>query len=343
MAQIKEPVPLKLLKNFQKKYKHIFDAIDTVRAKKGKEPGFDWNDACYIPIGTIMSLMYEKYSNEMVLNASVLAALTPWQKTKGIYRFDKDLYHEILGMDLSQMALPTEILLRLTEWCLYIETPSFKLNDVLMHGFFVHIEQDIATGSQELRFIRVLENLDTYPLAMHIGNWTIEEGVQRAFEKAKKNAFEYTNMDVFEVLKNLDENIASEIIITKKLLSLVLYLCSESAEYAREKPIRPAPVRTKLGYRIPVAEQHKQWEIGVRIGATIRMARQQQDSGYETYSETGRTVRPHIRKAHWHGYWSGSRAEDKKEERKFSVKWIPPVFVKPDVGDLPAVIKKVKK
>ncbi|MGD9700763.1 AcrVA2 family anti-CRISPR protein [Acinetobacter sp.] len=341
MSQIKEPVPLKLLKNFSKKYKHIFDAIDTVRAKKGKEPGFDWNDACYIPIGTIMNLMYEKYSNEMVLNASVLAALAAWQKTKGIYRFDETLIEEMLDMDSSDMKIPTEVLLRLPQWCLYIETPFYKINGVQMDGFFVHIEHDVNKGDVELRFIRATNN-HLYPLVMHIGDWTIEEGVQRAFAKAKENALTHTNMDVFQVLKDLGEVIDDEIKMTKQLVSLVLYLCSDSADYTRDKPIMPAPIKTKMGLHLPSAEKAKIWDVGVRTGSIIRLSRQQSGSG-ETYAETGRSVRPHVRKAHWHGYWTGPRAEDKKQDRKYSVKWIPPVFVKADTGELPAVIRKIKK
>lgn len=339
MTQIKEPTPVKILKNYTKKYKREFAVIDVARQKKGKD--LDWDDHCFIPIGGCMAIMSMSYSNDSALDASVLACLAAWQKTKGIYRFDDDLASEILDMDLSDMTIPTDVLLRLPQWCLYIETPFYKINGVQMDGFFVHIEHDVNRGDLELRFIRVTNN-HLYPMVVHIGEWTIEDGVRKAFEIAKKNAALHTDMNVFQMLGDIDEGMADEIRMAKQMISFVLYLCSESADYTRDRPIMPSPVKTKMGFKIPPAEQHKVWDVGVRVGSVMRLSRQQSGSG-ETYSETGRSVRPHVRRAHWHGYWTGSRAEDKKEERKYSVKWIPPVFVKADMGDLPVVIRKVKK
>lgn len=341
MSQEKEPLPVRLLKKYQKNHKQVFSIIDNVRLQKGKTDSFDWLDFCYIPIATTMIIMDQDYSNEFALEASVITCLAAWQKTKGIYRFDETLIEEMLDMDSSDMKIPTEVLLRLPQWCLYIETPFYKINGVQMDGFFVHIEHDVNKGDVELRFIRATNN-HLYPLVMHIGDWTIEEGVQRAFAKAKENALTHTNMDVFQVLKDLGEVIDDEIKMTKQMVSLVLYLCSDSADYTRDKPIMPAPIKTKMGLQLPSAEKAKIWDVGVRTGSIIRLSRQQSGSG-ETYAETGRSVRPHVRKAHWHGYWTGPRAEDKKQDRKYSVKWIPPVFVKADTGELPAVIRKIKK
>ena len=41
--------------------------------------------------------------------------------------------------------------------------------------------------------------------------------------------------------------------------------------------------------------------------------------------DTGRTVRPHLRRAHWHTYWTGARSEPSPE-----VRWIHPVTVHGD-------------
>lgn len=42
------------------------------------------------------------------------------------------------------------------------------------------------------------------------------------------------------------------------------------------------------------------------------------------YRGTDKKQTPHIRKAHWHGYWKGSKKENTQE---FFYKWIPPVVV----------------
>ncbi|MCR3693455.1 hypothetical protein M8449_26645, partial [Citrobacter freundii] len=40
---------------------------------------------------------------------------------------------------------------------------------------------------------------------------------------------------------------------------------------------------------------------------------------------TGRQVRVHLRRGHWHGFWSGKR--DEPEARKFSYHWLPPQII----------------
>ena len=50
--------------------------------------------------------------------------------------------------------------------------------------------------------------------------------------------------------------------------------------------------------------------------------------------------RPHVRRAHWHGFWSGPRESD---ARKLSLKWLPPIQDNLDLGDdLPAVVRPVR-
>lgn len=55
--------------------------------------------------------------------ARSLALLAGWRHTKGIYRFDPDVYQELINTPLDR-ALPSERLLRLPEWCVAIETPG---------------------------------------------------------------------------------------------------------------------------------------------------------------------------------------------------------------------------
>ena len=57
----------------------------------------------------------------------------------------------------------------------------------------------------------------------------------------------------------------------------------------------------------------------------------------ESKQETTYSVRPHIRKAHWHLYWTGPGKSIPK------TKWILPIFVKGGSADIPTVIRPVKK
>lgn len=47
-------------------------------------------------------------------------------------------------------------------------------------------------------------------------------------------------------------------------------------------------------------------------------------------------MRPHIRRAHWHSYWTGKK--DVQEERKLIVNWVAPTMV----GDSDNVIPTIR-
>jgi len=65
--------------------------------------------------------------------------------------------------------------------------------------------------------------------------------------------------------------------------------------------------------------------VGFVIGKSFEM---QLVSGAEyqksTATGTGRTVRPHVRRAHWHHYWVG------EGRTRLEVRWIEPTFVLPE-------------
>ena len=65
--------------------------------------------------------------------------------------------------------------------------------------------------------------------------------------------------------------------------------------------------------------------MGFVIGKSFEM---QLVSGAEyqksTAAGTGRTVRPHVRRTHWHHYWVG------EGRTRLEVRWIEPTFVLPE-------------
>ena len=80
-------------------------------------------------------------------------------------------------------------------------------------------------------------------------------------------------------------------------------------------------------------------EVGSYIGGVIRMGRkaaQGSDVVESGTSGSGASKRPHMRRAHWHLYWSG---EGRKVPR---VKWISPIFVHGEGHEPPTVIHPVR-
>lgn len=67
------------------------------------------------------------------------------------------------------------------------------------------------------------------------------------------------------------------------------------------------------------------FEVGMRMGATIRAAEKR--SSAAASAGTGTAKCPHARRGHRHHYWAGL-----KEDRKLILKWTAPMFVHPEGG-----------
>ncbi|WP_274916823.1 hypothetical protein [Streptomyces sp. WZ-12] len=96
----------------------------------------------------------------------------------------------------------------------------------------------------------------------------------------------------------------------------LLYVCSDKADSQRRPVGRKPP---KKGQRPPRPLQLHQ--VGWRIGPTIKATREMIENDRRSQSGAGRTVTPHIRKAHLHTFKHGPGRTLSK------VKWLPPIFV----------------
>ena len=72
---------------------------------------------------------------------------------------------------------------------------------------------------------------------------------------------------------------------------------------------------------------------GMRVGAAIRKGYAAEKKERETLGSHASKA-PHVRRAHWHHYWTGARDS---AERALVLKWIPPVFVGGSVSDIVTV------
>jgi len=97
------------------------------------------------------------------------------------------------------------------------------------------------------------------------------------------------------------------------------------------QPVAPEITKTKSGPRLFPPNQPITWDVGLRMGAALRIA---QRAHLNNPLGGGIRVRPHVRRAHWHGYWHGPR----EGGRNFKLKWLPPVAVKVDSEDALAVL-----
>lgn len=323
------------LASYAQKYPLAWRQFDDFRDAKGTELP-SWPDWCWCPLAGAYAIITRGSStiptpNDMA-DVGPLGALAAWRITQGIYRFDSDLFQALWETPLED-KLPVDVLYQLPEWCIYIEHPKPQ-GDLL--GWFVHLEHDISTGRPELRL--VLDREQLIPVVIHLTHDTLDDCVMGAVQEAQRQA-SLANIMPSSIPLNIVAPLAQHL---APMVSVLLYLCSLAADIAdlrgkRDKPGNPVPRPIKKGKAMRAfPNPQTTWLVGHRIGASLRLARPKEKG--EPQGGTHASPRPHIRRAHWHAYWTGPRKEPSK--RKLILKWLPPTPV--GTGDLVPTIRPVE-
>ena len=248
--------------------------------------------------------------------------------TQGIYRVDPDLYPLLIDTSLGA-DLPVEPLRRLPEWCVYVETQGIPVAGHNCVGAFCRVDPG-SGGSEWLKI-----GLDTDTGGFLPVDLPLRGTLQSCMDEAVASG------------ALCEQDARTCIQACAPIINLLLYVC-ECADIsgAHGRPANPAPVRTRRGgVKLFPASSPKMWDVGVRMGAALRAA-YAATAGAQG-GHTGASVRGHIRRAHWHGFYSGPKktpdgAVIPADKRRFGLRWMPPIAVNlPDVDGLPATIRRV--
>ena len=119
-------------------------------------------------------------------------------------------------------------------------------------------------------------------------------------------------------------------------INAIQYLCASNAEIHEVKVSKKSkPVVEIGGKKTPVSIRVS--NVGYRIGE--RFEQMYSDDGDVTSSKPGLKgvkKRPHIRRAHWHHYWTGPGRS------VLEVKWLEPIFVMGTEEEIDTVVHDVK-
>ncbi|PKM47003.1 MAG: hypothetical protein CVV05_00880 [Gammaproteobacteria bacterium HGW-Gammaproteobacteria-1] len=318
-----------------KLYPGAWRVLDGMRQERGKSLP-DWSEWCYLPLAASYAVVSGGGDNRvpphLAGDVGRLGALAAWRPTQGIYRFDPTLYAALTDTPLSG-DLPCEVLHHLPEWCVYIETPGYEWMGSELYGFYAHLECDPEANREELRLLMDSEAA-LAPIPIHLGPWPLAEAVARAIDVSRTYGAALG-------LPVPDGIAAATSEAISPLLSLLLYLCADESEIGdgQARPTMPRPKRTKQGWRLFPADKPAQWDVGVRLGAALRRAYHQQETGRQDIDpQTGRMrPRAHVRCAHWHTYRHG-------EGRTLTrLRWLPPIPVNIDDPDaMPSTVRPTK-
>lgn len=283
---------------------------------------------CYLPVSAWLAVVEGRHGEmtpqnapALITDATALAALAAWRYTQGVYRFNPAVYSALLQTPPAG-DLPCDVLLRLPEWCVYVETPggipgAFEG----ICGMFIHLDHGDDAETPDFRVVLDFGNRLGQPINMAVGPWSVADGIERTRAAiVAEHPHAAADLDV--------DFITQATVTANAAVSLALYLCADEPEIdgyiPGNKPHYPTPARTKRGWQLFPPDKPRIWRIGEQTGEAIASV-----TGHEQDSERS-GPRPHIRRAHWHGFWSGPikpREGVELPPRRFGYKWIPPLAV----------------
>jgi hypothetical protein len=110
-------------------------------------------------------------------------------------------------------------------------------------------------------------------------------------------------------------------------LNMLLYLCSDDPEIEGVVPGQVKRAKNEMGVS---PHDVQAWDVGMRIGSQLRKGEDHMAGEASEGGVNGSKMRPHLRGAHWHGYWYGPRAAS---ERAYKVRWVAPTMVNAESSD----------
>lgn len=233
-----------------------------------------------------------------------LAACLNWYPTQDVIQFEPSVYEELCSNVPSIRFLPWEILCCLPAYGVWVVTPNLVVEGAEIFGFFAYYDFSFEEGSVELKVVPVSKSRgDEVILA-----FPLHEGA-------------YISNDV-------------DVKSARTIINLLLYICSHGVNPAvagatatGQPTVQYAkPKKTKKGWKFFPPSKPAVHTLGKSCPIYQDIMRNIREKEAAVVAETtdGRTVTPHVRRAHWHRFWTGS---EKSGNRKLVSKWVAPCVV----------------
>lgn len=344
--------PTRYLRMILDEFPTLPQDVDHIRSQRGTTVPI-WPAWCWLPQAGASAIVTRgaRFTDlDQTTQATMVCALANWRMGQGVYAFDETLFAALWETPLTG-ELPTELLYHLPEYCCYVPCarPRPFEDAMALQGFFVYLEWDFARQMAELCLlcdVDIPEDPGCCLLAFSIplDGGTLEQALAASQQHALTQLDRASQLASPEELARVGRVVrdptlpARHAALLTPLVSLTLYLCSTAAEMrdtrgTAARPTKPVPVKTKRGLRTFPASQPTTWEVGWRLGAALRAAMTREEVAHDAARGSG--VRPHLRRAHWHLYWTG------KGRTTPRVRWLHPMLVGGAAEDLVATVRAV--
>ena len=330
-------------KKILSRYPNAIQLADTFRRDRARF-GEDYPDWCDLPAplatiiitGTTDERAMIRILEQQPKHSQIdLTAALIWIRGKMIYRYDDTLADALASQPLDG-KIPPEALHYLPYPCVYVER-KMLVGDFETIGFFAWLDIE-ETKILRLHFLQT--NGESLPIPIPITGGTIDDSILE-FVKLSSERYGDTSRPRYDANDLLDSPFPK---LISECVNLLLYLCSEKPDIPDDTELRTKRSRDTYGN----PKRAAQWDVGTRIGAALRKATEQEkakepsageeDTANATSKKPHSSPRPHMRRAHWHSFWTGKRDS---ADRKLVLRWLPPITVNIDDVDLPSVINPV--
>ena len=119
----------------------------------------------------------------------------------------------------------------------------------------------------------------------------------------------------------------------EKILGTLMYISSKEAD------VRTVYVPQKNQTRKSRQTDCTVHDVGFRVAPQLGEVRRvyEHEAKGQDGGKTGRHVAPHVRRGHWHGYWTGPR----ENPTGLEIKWVAPTIVNGSRGELEGTVHEV--
>jgi hypothetical protein len=268
---------------------------------------------------------------KMQNNYASAVTLAAWRLTKGLYEFDPLLIDAL--QDTEDTTVPTDLFARVPEHCVYIPLER-RLFGHSVQGVWLYPRLDNA-GLVNLSVVLYVDASQAVTLSVSLRpGLTIRESAQLDLD-ATRDAAATLPRDQLNLPGTLTRDDVSDLVLC---INLLLYLCSREPDI-QGAVRRPAPSTKGLKWRYEIPLLTQTLYVGFKHGGVIRMWKEQ-DFSKPTPDSSGLGLpkAPHIRRAHWHLYWTG------KGRQTPVLHWIPPtpVNITVSMDDFPVSVRPVQ-
>lgn len=311
------------------------DLDDLTSRMLGAKEEMGWPDWCYLPMSASHAIATGGAERRIAMNILQidrletyrrLATVIPWRLHKIVCKFDEELAKELTDKDAEPQDIPVELLHHMPWPCVYIPDPP-NMPEAAGVFFFLEWDERYPTAT-ELRIHYLFKSGKMIATYLH---WDHDrEGLMERMAHNDEVLAREKSKITYDA--EMDRLCALCLQHVREHLNLLVYLCSEEPDFERSQPI---PRKRGRG-AVKSASYPDRIEVGTRIGSAIRKSRQQRYLYDDSEHGSTRHNRPHVRRAHWHLYWTGSGRAIPK------VKWVSAIFVNASDGEPTTTIRPVK-